>query len=60
MNIKDYEIIDFHTHPFSDRAENICSHIENCDMSEENIVRDMKAAGVSKICGSVSLPSFSP
>ena len=53
MNIKDYEIIDFHTHPFSDRSENICSHIENCDMSEENIVRDMKAAGVSKICGSV-------
>lgn len=53
MNLKDYEIIDFHTHPFGFGGENICSHAAHCDMSPENIVRDMKAAGVSKICGSV-------
>ncbi len=47
-----YEIIDFHTHPFVEVADNICSHREFCDMSTENIVRDLRAAGVSKILGS--------
>ncbi len=47
-----FEIIDFHTHPFGFGAENICPHAEHCDMSVENIVRDLKAVGVSKICGS--------
>jgi len=57
MNMKElklpYEIIDFHTHPFCDVSENICSHAGYCDMSEENILRDMKAGGITKFCGAV-------
>ena len=48
-----YEIIDFHTHPFLTADMNICSHKEYCDMSWENTVTYMKEIGVSKICGSV-------
>lgn len=48
----DFEIIDFHTHPFGYGAENICSHSEHCDMSSENMIRDMKTVGISKMCGS--------
>ena len=47
-----YEIIDFHTHPFGHGGVNICSHANYCDMSEENIIRDLTAVGISKICGS--------
>lgn len=53
MNFPDFEIIDFHTHPFSCEQDNICSHKAHCDMSTENIRRDMIAVGTSKICGSV-------
>lgn len=49
----EYEIIDFHTHPFNDTATNICHHIEYCDMSVENTVTYLKGLGISKICGSV-------
>ena len=48
-----YEIIDFHTHPFTDAATNVCSHKEYCDMSAENTVSYMKGLGISNICGSV-------
>ena len=48
-----YEIIDFHTHPFTDNATNICSHKEYCNMSAENTVPYLKSLGISKICGSV-------
>lgn len=48
-----FEVIDFHTHPFTDDSNNICSHKEYCNMSSENTVNEMKALGVSKICGSV-------
>ncbi len=51
--MKDFEIIDFHTHPFINRDENICNHIDNCDMSVENTKRDMLSIGISKICGCV-------
>ena len=50
--MQSYEIIDFHTHPFGHGGANICSHIANCDMSEENIIRDIQTVGISKICGS--------
>lgn len=50
--MQNFEIIDFHTHPFGHGGANICSHSEYCDMSKDNIVRDMKNVGVSKICGS--------
>lgn len=48
-----YEIIDFHTHPFADRAHNICSHAECCGMSAENTKEVFDRLGVSRICGSV-------
>ena len=49
----DFEIIDFHTHPFMSRSSNICSHIDNSNMSAENTKKDMLGLGVSRICGSV-------
>ena len=49
-----FEIIDFHTHPFADRAHNICVHPDYCgDMSPENIPAVFRNLGVSRICGSV-------
>lgn len=48
-----YEIIDFHTHPFTDIPTNICNHKEYLDMSPENTVSYLKGLGISKICGSV-------
>lgn len=48
-----YEIIDFHTHPFLTNEYNICNHIANCNMSTENTFKMMQQLGVNKICGSV-------
>lgn len=48
-----FEIIDFHTHPFETPDENICKHLDNCGMSPEHTVELMKAIGVTRICGSV-------
>ena len=48
-----YEIIDFHTHPFTDAATNICNHKDFFHMPAENTVSYMKSLGISKICGSV-------
>ena len=53
MQFKDFEIIDFHTHPFSDESNNICAHSTFCGMSPEQTVKMMDKLGVSKICGSV-------
>ena len=57
---KQFEIIDFHTHPFINDSYNICQHTSYCNMSAENTVKTMKGLGVSKICGSViSVPQIS-
>lgn len=48
-----YEIIDFHTHPFDDVATNICSHKEYCGMTPEGTIAYLKELGISRICGSV-------
>ena len=48
-----YEIIDFHTHPFTDSSNNICSHKAYCHMSIENTATYLKGLGISKICGTV-------
>ena len=47
MILKDYEIIDFHTHPFGFGGENICSHRDNLGMTPEHIEQDMRDAGIS-------------
>ena len=50
----DFEIIDFHTHPFLNSSYNICNHKEVLqDMGVENTLSIMKDLGVSKICGAV-------
>lgn len=48
-----FEIIDFHTHPFPDAAHNIAAHKDYCGMSVENTRAVFDHLGVSKICGSV-------
>ncbi len=49
----EYEIIDFHTHPFMSNETNICAHKEYCNMSAENTKILLEGIGISKICGSV-------
>lgn len=48
-----FEIIDFHTHPFIKKENNICAHKDIINMTAETTVEVMKELGVSKICGSV-------
>jgi len=48
-----FEIIDFHTHPFSEAKNNICSHKKFLNMKPEETAEIFKKFGVSKICGSV-------
>lgn len=48
-----FEIIDFHTHPFLDNANNFCMYKENLQMDSNIFLQDMKKAGISKFCGSV-------
>jgi predicted TIM-barrel fold metal-dependent hydrolase len=49
----DFEIIDFHTHPFLSPDENICSHTAHCDMGADKTPGLFAQLGISKICGSV-------
>ena len=48
-----FEIIDFHTHPFSSDRFNICHYHADYDMREEDIKADLVPMGISKIAGSV-------
>lgn len=49
----DFEIIDFHAHPFLDAAHNICKHQDVVPMTEQTIVDLYRLLGISKVCGSV-------
>ena len=49
----DFEIIDFHTHPFLSAKENICSHAAHCGMGAEKTPGLFASLGIAKICGSV-------
>ena len=49
----DFEIIDFHAHPFPDHAHNICAHKDALSMTPDTIVEVYRALGISKVCGSV-------
>lgn len=55
-----YEIIDFHTHPFIERKNNICNHVDFCGMSVENTREVFRGLGIAKICGSVVRISKNP
>ena len=48
-----FEILDFHTHPFIDKENNICAHADFCDMNADATRRTMQGLGISTICGSV-------
>lgn len=57
----DFEIIDFHTHPFLSPGTNICSHQDYCPMDPGRTRSEMETLGVAKICGSViGLPQGVP
>lgn len=48
-----YEIIDFHTHPFIHTENNFCHYKENMNMDYKTTLEDMESAGISMFCGSV-------
>ncbi len=49
----DFEIIDFHTHPFIEEAENICRHSQYCGLTPENVPEYLNKLGITRICGSI-------
>ena len=51
MQYKDFEIIDFHTHPFIHENNNICSHADYCNMSAEQTLGVLDRLGISVFCG---------
>ena len=53
MQLKDYEIIDFHTHPFIKEKNNICAHRAYCQMSAEQTLSTFDGLGIGRFCGSV-------
>ena len=48
-----FEIIDFHTHPFKEEKNNICSHKSVLNMDQNTVLDIAQNLGVTKICGSV-------
>ena len=47
------KIIDFHTHPYLDQAENFCMYTDDFKLSPKEAEEDLRKAGITKICGSV-------
>lgn len=50
---ENFEIIDFHTHPFLSEGYSICWHNEYCNFSPNQTLKTLQSLGVKKICGSV-------
>lgn len=48
-----FEIIDFHTHPFLESADNFNFHTEVMELSAEKVKNDLERAGISTFCGSI-------
>lgn len=51
--ISDFEIIDFHTHPFVDDNSNICVYKESFKMKSSDMKPYLNSCGISHIAGSV-------
>ncbi len=51
--VHDFEIIDFHTHPFESMESNICKFKGEFTMNLEETLAQMDNAGVSRFCGTV-------
>ena len=56
----EFDIIDFHTHPFFEDKNNICSHKDIINMDVDTTFDEFKKLGVSKICGSVIVKTAEP
>ena len=56
----DFEIIDFHTHPFPAPEYNICCHRDYCAMTPESTRTLMQTLGISRFCGSVIRAATGP
>lgn len=48
-----FEIIDFHVHPFINEEDNLCQHKDVLNITCETTYLDMQNAGISRFCGSV-------
>ena len=55
----DFEIIDFHTHPYRYNYQSVCVHEKAVKASPEETLRIMQKNGVSKFCGTVLSHDFS-
>lgn len=52
QRVADFEIIDFHTHPFTVN-NNICAYKSAFEMCEEEMIPTLRASGICAMCGSV-------
>ena len=52
-----YEMIDFHTHPYIDEAHGICYYKDVCKMSASQAKEYLQGLGITKICGSALVPT---
>lgn len=50
------EIIDFHTHPYKTMSECSCMYKDSFFLNSEEAGEDLRAAGITRICGSVIEP----
>ena len=48
-----FEIIDFHTHPYTYDKNNLCPYASHCGMTPDTTIELMDTHNVSKFCGSV-------
>ena len=49
----EFEVIDFHTHPFVEKYERIGAYVDTVNMCTQDFFDEMEKAGVSLACGSV-------
>jgi len=49
----DFDIIDFHAHPFLQQNAFLCHYKETLPMEPETVLMDMSEAGIQTFCGSV-------
>ena len=48
----DFDIIDFHTHPFTEKKDTPCKYAEDYVMTTDEIESTMRKVGINRICGS--------
>lgn len=53
-------IIDFHTHPYLERSQNICAHLGHVNESVDYIPEYFHTLGIDMICGSVITKTCDP